>query len=182
MHGLIPATVYEISAIVLAAVFGADFALTEASLSALLKDVEKMHAEFVDRAQANYEKVQGDIFTIEAKVKNERLAMEERVSEAKEGLSRLHAKQLTLNQRRILVSIKRFMPDKHRTFDQNKDRLMLIGELSGIVHSLKGWKSFVTGKQRNLLDGQDSSDHQQDSDWKADKPASDKSGKDISHK
>ncbi len=128
---------YEVLAIVLAAVFGADFALTEASLSALLKDVEKMHTEFVERAQSGVEKekVQGGVASLESLVNREKLAMEERIDEAKKSLSKHHAGQLTFNQRRILVSIERFMPDKNRTTDQNKDRLMLTGELKSTVRT-----------------------------------------------
>ena len=137
MHSVINPIVYEILALVLAAVFGADFALTEASLSALLKDVEKMHAEFNEKAQARYEKVQEEVSSIEARVNSEKMAMEARVSEAKASLSRLHAGQLSFNQKRILVSIARFMPDKNKTADQNKDRLMLLGELKTRVRKFR---------------------------------------------
>ncbi|MCR5178655.1 MAG: putative ABC transporter permease [Lachnospiraceae bacterium] len=135
LHSMIHPVVYEVLAIVLAAVFGADFALTEASLSALLKDVEKMHTEFVERAQSGVEKVQGGVASLESLVNREKLAMEERIDEAKKSLSKHHAGQLTFNQRRILVSIERFMPDKNRTTDQNKDRLMLTGELKSTVRT-----------------------------------------------
>ena len=141
MHSAIHPVIYEILALVLAAVFGADFALTEASLSALLKDVEKMHAEFNERAQARFEKVQEGVTSVETIVNNEKLAMEARVNEAKATLSRLHAGQLSFNQKRILASITKFMPDKKRTEDQNKDRIMLRGELKNRVR--KYWKKEV---------------------------------------
>ena len=133
MHAMIHPVVYEILALILAAAFGADFALTEASLSALLKNVEKMHTEFVERAQAGYEKVSGEVSSIGLAVNKEKLAVEERVNAAKEGLSKLYAGRLSFNQRRILVSIERFMPDKKKTSDQNKVRLMLTGELKNIA-------------------------------------------------
>ncbi|MCR5557463.1 MAG: hypothetical protein K6F75_07910 [Butyrivibrio sp.] len=141
MHSAIHPVIYEILALVLAAVFGADFALTEASLSALLKDVEKMHAEFNERAQARFEKVQEEVISVETRVNNEKLAMEARVNEAKATLSRLHAGQMSFNQKRILASITKFMPDKKRTEDQNKDRIMLMGELKNRVR--KYWKKEV---------------------------------------
>ncbi|MCR5557077.1 MAG: putative ABC transporter permease [Butyrivibrio sp.] len=129
MHAVVSPIIYEILALILAAVFGADFALTEASLSALLKDVEKMHAEFNERAQARFEKVQEGVTSVETRVNNEKLAMEAKVNEAKATLSKLHAGQLSFNQKRILVSIAKFVPDKKRTEDQNKDRIMLLKEL-----------------------------------------------------
>ncbi len=139
MHASIHPLVYEALAMVLAAIFGADLALTEASLSALLKNVEKMHTEFLDRAQANYEKVYDNVSSIGSKISKEKHAMGERVSDAKAGFSRLYAEKLSFNQKRILVSIKRFMPDKTKTNDQNRDRIMLIGELKGFVRDF--WKN-----------------------------------------
>ena len=129
MHAAIDPIIYEIFALVLAALFGADFALTEASLSALLKDVEKMHTEFVERAQARYEKVQDGVTSIETKMVQEREHMEERMKEARESLSRAHADMLGFNQKRILGSIQKFTPDKRKTLEHNKDMAMLYGEL-----------------------------------------------------
>ena len=134
LHTMINPMVYEIFALILAAVFGADFALTEASLSALLKDVEKMHSEFVERAQANYERWEERV----EEAREKKLAMEERVREARENLPRLHAGALSLNQKRILVSIEKFMPDKNKTSDQNKDRNILVSELKNSVLRLRG--------------------------------------------
>ncbi len=134
LHTMVNPFVYEILAIVLAAVFGADFALTEASLSALLKDVEKMHSEFVERAQANYERVEERV----KEAREKKLAMEERVKEARENLPKLHAGALSLNQKRILVSIEKFMPDKNKTSDQNQDRNLLVTELKHSVIRLRG--------------------------------------------
>ena len=133
MHSIIPGEVYEALAVILAAVFGADFALTEASLSALLRDVEKMHSEFVELAQANYEKLYGEVVSIETKMNKDRLAIEERMNEIKTSLTKLHAGQLSFNQKRILVSIQRFMPNQKRSSDQNKDQLMFISELKRLV-------------------------------------------------
>ena len=133
MHATIPGIVYETLAIILAAAFGADFALTEASLSALLRDVEKLHTEFVERAQSGYEKIYGEVVSIETKMNQDKLAIEERMNEIKTSLTRIHAGQLSFNQKRILASIQRFMPDKRRTSDQNKDQLMFISELKRLV-------------------------------------------------
>ena len=137
MHATVNPIVYELLALILAAVFGADFALTEASLSALLKDVEKMHEEFNDRAQARYEKVQEEVSSIENRVNSEKMAMEAIVCEARTALSKLHAGQLSFNQKRILVSIARFVPDKKITADQNKDRILLLAELKDRVRKFR---------------------------------------------
>ncbi len=136
LHMMIHPVAYEVAALLLAGLFGADFALTEASLSALLKDVERLHSEFLERAQANYEKVQGEFSSIESRVSQEKAAIGERMSEAKESLSKLHALQLSFNQKRVLVSIAKFMPDKKKTSDQNRDRMMLARELKAKVHSI----------------------------------------------
>ena len=48
---------YEIIGLIFAILFGADYALTEASLSELLKHIESMHQEFNVRAESTYEKL-----------------------------------------------------------------------------------------------------------------------------
>ena len=159
LHQTIPEILYVIFGLVLAGIFGADFALTEASLSSLLKDVERMHAEFCEKSQANYEKVYGEVVSIETKVSESKQAMEAKVSEskqametkvneskqamadrvsgAKESLSKLHASRLSFNERRILGSISKFTPSKKRTEDQNKTRLMLTEELKNFAREFK---------------------------------------------
>lgn len=137
MHSTIHPLVYEIFALIFAAIFGADYALTEASLSALLKDVEKMHAEFNERAQDRYEKFQEDVASIETKVNESKLAMEERVSEIRMSLSKIHAAQLSFNQRRIISSIQKFVPDKKISSDQVQDRLLLWSDLKTLGQNFK---------------------------------------------
>ncbi len=129
MHQTIHPYVYEVFAIGFAILFGADFALTEASLSALLKNVEKMHQEFVERAQLNYEKIHEDVASIESKVSMEKQAIEERVSETKANILKRQSELLSFNQKRILVSISRFIPDKNISSEQASDRMMLINEM-----------------------------------------------------
>lgn len=129
MHQVIHPVIYVTLALIFAAIFGADFALTEASLSTLLKDVEKMHTEFVEKSQANYERVSGEVASIESKVNREKQAMADRVSEARENLSRLHVSNLSFNQLRILGSIEKLMPNKNKTEEHNSTHLMLFKEL-----------------------------------------------------
>ncbi len=137
LHQTIPEIIYVILGLVLAGIFGADFALTEASLSSLLKDVERMHAEFCEKSQANYEKVHDEVVSIETRVNEGKQAMAERVSGAKENLSKLHASGLSFNERRILGSIDRFTPSKKRTDDQNNTRLMLTKEMKSFAREHK---------------------------------------------
>ncbi len=137
LHQTVPEVVYIVSGLVLAGIFGADFALTEASLSSLLKDVEKMHTEFCEKSQERYEKVQSEVAAIETKVNENKQAIAERVSEAKENLSKLHASRLSFNEKRILGSIDRFTPMKKHSDDQNKTRLMLTEELKNFARELK---------------------------------------------
>ena len=63
--------------------------------------------------------------------------MEERMIAAKTSLSRLHAGQLSFNQKRVLVSIARFMPDSKKTNEQNNNQIMLLGELKAFVRKFK---------------------------------------------
>ena len=54
LHSEIPGLAYEGVAMILAMVFGADFALTETSLNSLLKRIEEYKAGFNERAQERY--------------------------------------------------------------------------------------------------------------------------------
>lgn len=109
LHAVVSPTVYEILAIVFAGIFGADLALTEASLSTLLKEVEKMHEEFNIKAQAKYEKIASTSKLIERKIMEEKELTEIKT----EQFVKTYAKKLTLNQKRILLGIQKFMPKRN---------------------------------------------------------------------
>ena len=152
MHAMVPAFVYEVCAIAFAAAFGADFALTEASLSALLKDVEKMHQEFNIQAQQNYEKIaavpsavseklRSEVSSIENRLSMEKETMEARIATSRKRISALHVASLSFNQKRILSSISRFTSDKNKTTKQNADRLALITNMK--EHLRKGKKENI---------------------------------------
>ena len=126
LHSVANPVIYEILAIVFAAVFGADFALTEASLSALLNNVEDMHTEFNERAQSGYEKMAAAPKIISRKFAEEK----ENVEEKKERLVRLYAEKMTLNQKRILYSIRKFT-------HTDITRIQLTDSLKEIVREYK---------------------------------------------
>ncbi len=121
VHAAVSPIIYEVLAIVIAMIFGADFALTEASLNALLKDVEKMHEEFNLKAQERYEKVTSAPKVIEQKIKEEKEQMEARHDQ----LARTYAEKLSLNQKRILLGIQKFMP-KPGTEEEGLEHIPLV--------------------------------------------------------
>lgn len=106
VHEVVSPIFYEIFAIILAGLFGADFALTEASLSALLKDVKQMHEEFNIKAQERYEKVASAPRALEQRI----IEGKELAEERHEQLARAYAERLSLNQKRILLGIEKIMP------------------------------------------------------------------------
>ena len=110
MRGVINPLLYEITSILFAVLIGVDFALTEASLSSLLTEVEKMHNDFNIRAQENYEKLTSAQKRIEQKLKEEKELAEIR----RRQLADSYAAKLSINQKRVLPGIKKFMP-KTRT-------------------------------------------------------------------
>jgi uncharacterized membrane protein len=121
VHAAVSPIIYEVLAIVIAMIFGADFALTEASLNALLKDVEKMHEEFNLKAQERYEKVTSAPKVIEQKIKEEKEQMEARHDQ----LARTYAEKLSLNQKRILLGIQKFMP-KPGTEEEGLEHIPIV--------------------------------------------------------
>lgn len=56
-HDVVPGLVYETLALAFAFLMGADYALTEASLSKLLQEIETMRSEFNAKAEDTYEKI-----------------------------------------------------------------------------------------------------------------------------
>ncbi|SEL70362.1 MULTISPECIES: putative ABC transporter permease [unclassified Butyrivibrio] len=136
LHSVANPHIYEVLAIVLAMVFGADFALTEASLSALLKDVERMHEEFNIRAQTNYEKMASASKAIEQRITEERAAAELRV----EALSKAYVEQLSLNQRRILLGIESFTSRKNEELANLKLKNKFAQDLKNKVRERRSKK------------------------------------------
>ena len=82
--------------LILAMIFGADFALTEASLSALLKNVEEIHQEFNEKAQGNYERIA------------------------------YYSARLSLNEKRILGNMKKYIPEKRLSLELAESKRKLI--------------------------------------------------------
>lgn len=132
VHNVVSPVVYEILAIILAAIFGADFALTEASLSALLKDVKQMHEEFNLKAQERYEKVAAAPKVIEQKIAEGKELAEER----HEQLAKAYAQRLSLNQKRILLGIEKIMP-KAELPVEFKGKNLLVSSLKDKVRELR---------------------------------------------
>lgn len=132
VHEVVSPVVYEVLAIILAAIFGADFALTEASLSALLKDVKQMHEEFNLKAQERYEKVAAAPKVIEQKIAEGKELAEER----HEQLARAYAQRLSLNQKRILLGIEKIMP-KSELPVEFKGKNLLVSSLKDKVRELR---------------------------------------------
>ncbi|MEE0955406.1 MAG: putative ABC transporter permease [Eubacterium sp.] len=102
MESGIPPLVFEGLSLGLMAVFGADFALTEASLKPLLARIENAEKEFTSRAEDAYQLVSSTPQQIENKIH----AMEDELS------NRAHAFAggLSYRQKYILNSIKSFRP------------------------------------------------------------------------
>lgn len=135
---------YEILALILAAVFGADYALTEVSLSHLLNEVENMHKDFNEKAQENYEKIVRAPEIFRQKVQFEVNSIEEKVNREKKLIGKKliawrveepvnYIKHMTLFEKRAVTSIIRMTPLKNKTADQNNDRQLAF---EGIKNAL----------------------------------------------
>ena len=137
IHSVVNPLVYEVLAIIFGMLFGADYALTEASLSALLKDVEKMHEEFNVKAQKRYEQVTSAPKIIEQKIQEEK----EQVEMMHSQLVKAYADRLSLNQKRILLGIKKFIPKKPENLEGVRIPLgHITTALSDRVRELRGKK------------------------------------------
>lgn len=103
-HTVFPALGYEGLSLGFAIFFGADFALTEASLSALLSEIEAFHEEFNEKAESTYEHIAQAPRHLEEN-------LEERKQRAQEMASR-RAAGLSSGSRRMLRNIVAFRADK----------------------------------------------------------------------
>ena len=112
-RGLIPPLIYELLALCFAILFGADFAMTEVSLSQLLEEVEKIHAEFNEKAQERYDKVA----EIPENIKN-------RIER-----SRAFIERSNVNQKRIVDNIKSFTPLLNSSSEHNRGRELVLDSL-----------------------------------------------------
>lgn len=124
MHEKIPFAVYEILAIAFAMIFGADFALTEAGLSSLLKNVNRMHEEFNEKAQSTYVAIAEAPKKIGEKIIEAPKIVDEshvKLEKKARSIAGKYALLLNYNQRRIIGSIKRF--SIHRKSEQDKPDL-----------------------------------------------------------
>ncbi len=129
VHALFPPVVYEVTALIFAGLLGIDFALTEASLSNLLKNMEDFREEFNIRAELAYadisdkmteakdgitEKVTGAKDSISGwtgKMSGAKNGISEKVVDVKE-LGAKYAESLTHAQRSVLMSVKKFTKHK----------------------------------------------------------------------
>jgi len=105
----LPSLVYEGAALVLMGGFGADFALTEASLSTLLQKIEAMDKEFTERAEAAYVAISSKPQQVEMKINSVQEEMHERAA----------ALANDLNPRQIskVASIRTFKPRASEHFE-----------------------------------------------------------------
>lgn len=92
--------IFEILALVLMGLMGADLALTEASLSTLLQKIQETDKEFAERAEAVYKTISSTHQQIDKRIKEFESEVHNRAS--------VLAENLNLPQRSIVGSIKSF--------------------------------------------------------------------------
>ena len=117
MHALIPGLVYEGLAMILAMIFGADIALTETSLNALLKRLEDYKADFNQHAQETYVRISEAPEAIQTALEEQREDLRERREEFGDELKAIgeeiindHIRRLNGFQKSKLKNMTRFMP------------------------------------------------------------------------
>ena len=131
LHSEIPGLAYEGLALVLAAIFGADYALTEASLNALLKRMEEYKSDFNERAQETYVKIAEAPEVIHTAVEERREEIRERKDiladelraaaeerrMKREELTEEFIKRINGFQQHKLKNIKKFVPELPEDLD-----------------------------------------------------------------
>ena len=139
LHQEIPGLLYEGLAMVLAAVFGADYALTEASLNALLKRMEEYKADFNERAQETYimiSEAPENIHSAIAERREDLKAMGEELREirseaAEDFLNKINGFQVS--KLKNMKAFKPRLPEDMEALDRLKDKILEIKK-----HSSRG--------------------------------------------
>ena len=98
----IPSIVFELGALVFMGLLGADFALTEAGLSQLLKRIEAIDAEYTRRGEKLYQTVTGIPQTVSEKVHEVETSLSASIQETFNKLGR--------TQRTVLNRVQAFQP------------------------------------------------------------------------
>ena len=138
LHNDIPALLYEGLALALAMIFGADFALTEASLNALLKRMEEYKADFNERAQENYIKISTAPERLQAAVNVQREEfrekrtelgeeLESKKAELEEGLKR-KGEEVRLRGEELLAAGEEFKERREEAAEERRIRTERIAE------------------------------------------------------
>lgn len=121
---------YEVTGLIFAMLFGADYALTEASLSELLKHIESMHQEFNVKAESAYTKLASAPKAISSTITEKKEEISKAIGEHKEleeskevseetvrarlgAVAKKYAGSLNGVERGTLKRIAAFIPDRH---------------------------------------------------------------------
>ncbi len=152
IHQIVPMVVYELFALIFAMCLGADYALTEVSLSKLIKEVEQMHEEFNIKAQANYEKlsqtpsiiekkVQSGVETVSAKISTEKAGIEEKIQSTRKEITEAYIKTASITQKSAIGSIQKFTFDPKEAIDKRFDRQTVLEDMQKAMKELREKKN-----------------------------------------
>lgn len=84
---VIPSVVFETLALILVMIFGADYALTQASLSSLLEKIEKANQEFIEKGESVYQVVASTPSQLKKRISDYETETRERAKLIAESLS-----------------------------------------------------------------------------------------------
>ncbi len=153
----IPALAFEGLGLVFALIFGADYALTEASLNNLLNRVEEMHAEANWRAESTYQKMAAAPVIVGNKisaVKEMPRQISDKISDATEAQVSAAADKLSAAIEKPKLLGEKISDAVSESFEKTKERESAFADATkrsalkltgGERHVLKNIKRFVPG-------------------------------------
>ena len=111
LMNIVPSVVFETTALIMMVIFGADYALTQASLTSLLQKIENANKEFIDKGESVYQAIVATPSNIKSKIEatpsNIKSKIEDYEAETREK-ARLLAESLSEPQRVLLSRITKF--------------------------------------------------------------------------
>lgn len=87
LMSIVPQTVFETLALIMMVIFGADYALTHASLTSLLEKIENANKEFIERGESVYQAIASTPSTLKNKISDYEAETREKARVIAENLS-----------------------------------------------------------------------------------------------
>ncbi len=126
---IVPEIVFETAALILVFIFGADFALTNASLNSLLEKIENANKEFTERGESVYQAIAATPAQMKKRITDHDSEMLERARSVAEGLS--------FSQKHLMRRITKFSYGFGKDKNNNREKTNMGNKIREYLFNLR---------------------------------------------